>query len=158
MCRFPGDYKAIKEFTIEEFRTTFIKTFIQILKDFLDCGADPHIKVGKLRLYREPTASDLLLSQSQQLNPVNIGNLPAKIQMMLPQPIAQTTFTKPVEYCQDGLNNAWHFVARKPLKELIELLDPLNIPIDDGNWLGNTPFMEFVVIPENSTVFDAKAM
>ena len=78
--------------------------------------------------------------------------------MLLPQSAAPIMLTKPVEYCQDGLNNAWHFVAKKPLKVLIELLDPLNIPIDEGNWLGNTPFMEFVVISDSSQIYDAKFM
>ena len=39
-----------------------------------------------------------------------------------------------------ALCSAWHFVAQRPLKELVDYLNELKIPIEDSNILGNTPF------------------
>eukprot|EP01022_Parablepharisma_sp_SALTPOND_P016946 TRINITY_DN259_c0_g2_i2.p1 TRINITY_DN259_c0_g2~~TRINITY_DN259_c0_g2_i2.p1 ORF type:complete len:1345 (+),score=203.61 TRINITY_DN259_c0_g2_i2:2443-6477(+) len=135
-----------------EFKTTFISVILSVLKQFLDLGADPKAKVGKLLQYRGPSPySHLIPSQSEPAQPVfgQLGNLPGLV-LQLAQPFIQSAMQPEVPkmpedplacYGANGVKSAWHFVAINPVKEVIEFLEPLGIPIDDGDMHGDTPFM-----------------
>ena len=48
--------------------------------------------------------------------------------------------------------NVWHFGVMKPLKEVLNFLLPMNIPIDESDLNGNKPFMKFMQV-NNSIPF-----
>jgi len=82
----------------------------------------------------------------------NFANASARLLQMVPPGMINPNMNNnmqnknrpPPEYCPDGLRNAWHLIAEKPLKQLVKFASSLKIPVDDGDKDGNTPFMLFM--------------
>jgi len=126
----------VSECALSEFKKSFVDIIVRVLNDFVIFGADPCAKVDKLKLTEE---NKVVIRDSKE---ESYGSKPPK---RIHKPISGSE-PKPTEemYSIDGLRNAWHFAVRRPLKELLELLWSMQIPIDEGDLKGKTPFMEFL--------------
>ena len=107
-------------------------------------------KVGKLKEFREPTAASQLLAASQKPEEAALAALSFGMQgfgQMKKKRRKERRDKKgsfATEYGEDGLSTAWHFVAENPLQELLEYVEELQIPVDEGNVRGDTPFMKMI--------------
>ncbi len=117
---------------------------ISVLKQFVSLGANPAGRVDKLKSIREPTAATQFLNGVSQdsgvLSALSGFIAPTMSQSGNPQFKPQ----KVVEYCPEGLCGVWHFVAQRPYRDLVDFFEGLNVPMDEPDWMGETPFMKLV--------------
>ena len=149
----PSDLEIIKQYTKEEFQLAFVSVLLDVLKAFISLGASPELKVGKLKKFREPSILNQILPPAGPVFPQQniFANLSGKMQRLVTGNINSKKHNrrmpeKEKEYGEDGLCSAWHFISQYPIKEIIDFIESLKIPIDEGNWVGDTPLMKIISI------------
>jgi len=145
-----SDRETIKELAKEEYAKTFVNVIINILEQFISLGADPKQKVGKLLQYRGKTELSHLIPNQQIQSNVSFGTLPGMI-LAIAAPLISMDMNPKIPtipedpltcYGEEGLYNAWHFLAKNPVQEVVDYMKKLNVPMDEGDKHGNTPFMK----------------
>lgn len=100
---------------------------MSLLKTFVALGADPKAKV----IPQIPEKDDNNIIEPEEEQKLFNRNFKMPTKKIIEKKKSNKMF---------ALSSAWHFVAQRPIKELVDYLKELNIPIDESNMLGNTPF------------------